>query len=127
MIIKTYKASQELIDILLANGFVEDTQKIYPEHAKRLIGDNYNPDGMKRHFSYPGTREKVYFDYINIKLPTGIQKYNLNVDELKSLIAFCHLSPIDRSLLVAERYNVLSVSEITSNVNRDPKIYSKAA
>lgn len=124
---KTYKASQGLIDILLANGFVEDTQKTYPEHAKRLIGDNYNPDGMKRHFSYPGTREKVYFDYINIKLPTGVQKYNLNVDELKSLIAFCRLSSTDRSLLVAERYNVLSVAEITSNVNREPRIYSKAA
>lgn len=124
---KTYKASKELIDILLANGFVEDTQKTYPEHAKRLIGDNYNPDGMKRHFSYPGTREKVYFDYINIKLPTGVQKYNLNVDELKSLIAFCRLSSTDRSLLVAERYNVLSVAEITSNVNREPRIYSQAA
>jgi hypothetical protein len=124
---KTYKASKELIDILLTNGFVEDTQKTYPEHARRLIGDNYNPDGMKRHFSYPGTREKVYFDYINIKLPTGVQKYNLNVDELKSLIAFCRLSSTDRSLLVAERYNVLSVPGITSNVNREPRIYSKAA
>lgn len=123
---KTYKASQELIDILLANGFVEDTQKTYPEHAKRLTGDNYNPHGMKRHFSYPGTREKVYFDYINIKLPTGVHKYDLNVNELKSLIAFCRLSSNDRSVLVAERYNVLSIPEITSNVNREPRVYSKA-
>ncbi|MDB5012823.1 MAG: hypothetical protein JWQ25_1025 [Daejeonella sp.] len=124
---KSYEASQELIDILLANGFVEDTNKRYPEHAKRLIGDNYNPHGMKRHFSYPGTREKIYFDYINMKLPTGVQKYNLNTDELKSLIAFCRLSSTDRSLLIAERYNVLSAPEITSNVKREPRIYSRAA
>ncbi len=123
----TYKASQELIDILLANGFIEDTQQTFPEHAKRLIGNNYNPNGMKRHFSYPGTREKVYFDYINIKLPTGIYKYDLNVNELKSLIAFCRLSSNDRSLLVTEGYNVLSVPEKTSNVNLEPRTYTKVA
>ncbi|HEK22196.1 hypothetical protein [Mucilaginibacter sp.] len=117
---KIYDASQELINILIANGFVEDTSRTYPEHAKRLVGDNYNPHGMKRHFSYPGTREKVYFDYINIILPTGVQKYNMNNDDLKSLIAFCQLSSADRSALVEERYNVLSIPQIISDVVREP-------
>lgn len=86
---KNYEASNELIDILVKNGFVEDTSKTYPEHARRLVGDNYDPHGMKRHFSFPGTREKVYLDYINIKLPTGVQRYKMTIDEVKSLIAFC--------------------------------------
>lgn len=123
---KIYEASQELIDLLTANGFVEDTSRTYPEHAKRLIDNNYNPHGMKRHFSYAGTREKVYFDYVNIKLPTDVQKYRLNTNELKSLIAFCRLSAVDRSALVEERYNVLSIPQIISDVDREPRIYSKA-
>ena len=100
--------------------------KTYPEHAKRLVGDNYNPHGIKRHFSYPGTREKVYFDYINIKLPTGVQKYRLDTNEVKSLITFCRLSATDRSVLIEERCNVLSISQIISDVDREPRIYSKA-
>lgn len=123
---KVYDASQELIDILITNGFVEDTVRTYPQHAKRLVSDNYNPHGVKRHFSYPGTREKVFFDYINIKLPTGVQKYSLNTDEVKSLIAFCQLSSADRSALVNERYNVLSIPQIISDVIGEPRIYSKA-
>lgn len=124
---KTYEASQELVNILLSNGFVEDTITTYPEHAKRFNGNNYNPHGMKRHFSFPGTREKIYFDYINMKLPTGIQTYRLNSDEVKSLIAFCNLSSLDRSTLVNQHYNSISIPEIISNVDRLPTIYTKAA
>lgn len=121
-----YAASQELIDILLANGFVEDTERTFPEHARRLVGNNYDPYGMKRHFSYPGTCEKVYFDYINIKLPTGIQQYSLTTNELKSMIAFCNLSSSDRAALIDQRYNAFSLSKITSNVIREPRLYNKA-
>lgn len=124
---KNYEASNELIDILLKNGFVEDTSRTYPEHARRLVGDNYDPDRMKRHFSFPGTREKVYLDYINIKLPTGVQRYKMTIEEVKSLIAFCRLSSADRSVLAEQRYNVLSIPEIIANVNREPRIYSKTA
>ncbi|MEJ5961599.1 hypothetical protein [Pedobacter immunditicola] len=111
----------------MANGFIEDTTKTYPEHAKRLVDSNYDPEGMKRHFSFPGTREKVYLDYINIKLPTRIQRYKMNTDEVKSLIAFCRLSSADRYALVGQRYDVLSIPEIIANVEREPRIYSKAA
>jgi hypothetical protein len=124
---KKYEASNELIDILVKNGFVEDTSKTYPEHARRLVGDNYDPHGMKRHFSFPGTREKVYLDYINIKLPTDVQRYKMTIDEVKSLIAFCRLSSADRSTLAEQHYNVFSIPEIIANVNREPRIYSKTA
>lgn len=123
---KIYEASKELIDILISNGFVEDTDRTYPEHAKRLIDSEYNPHGMKRHLSYVGTREKVYLDYINIKLPTGVQCYGLSLEDLKSLITFCRLSASDRSILVGQRYNVLSIPEIISNIEREPRIYSKS-
>lgn len=124
---KKYEASNELIEIFLKNGFVEDTSKTFPEHARRLVGDNYDPHGMKRHFFFPGTREKVYLDYINIKLPTGVHRYTLTTEEVKSLIAFCRLSAADRSALTEQRYNVLSIPEIIANVEREPRIYSKIA
>jgi hypothetical protein len=50
----------------------------------------------------------------------------MNSDDLKSLIAFCQLSSADRSALVDERYNVLSIPQIISDVVREPRIYSKA-
>ena len=118
---------QELIEILLANGFVEDTERTFPEHAKRLVGNNYDPHGMKRHFSYPGTREKVFFDYINIKLPTGVQRYRLTLDELKSMLSFCNLSSSDRGTLLDQHYNVLSIPGLVSDINREPRIYARAA
>ncbi|EHQ27480.1 hypothetical protein BDD43_1190 [Mucilaginibacter gracilis] len=123
---KTFKASQELIDILLTYGFVEDTHINYPEHAARLKADPYDPSHMKRHFVFKGTREKLHFDYVNMYLPTGGNTMSFTTDELKSLIAFCRLSATDRTALTDERYQALSIPEIISDVKRHPYIYSKS-
>jgi hypothetical protein len=122
---KIYEASQELVDLLLANGFVEDTQVNYPEHAARLKDKAYDPHGMKRHFKFPGTREKVYFDYINMRLPGNNDRYKITEEELRSMIAYLRLSATDRSALNNEKYHALSIPEIIRNMDRAPMIYSK--
>lgn len=124
---KTYQASNELIDILLQNGFIEDTKTTYPMHASRLKGDNYNAHHMKRHFSFPRTREKVLFDYINMRIPAGICSSSLSSVELKSLVTYCKLSSADRAALKEEAHHSLSLHKLVDDIIRVPEIYSKAA
>jgi hypothetical protein len=123
---KKYEASQELIDILLNFGFQEDTSVTYPQHAKRLNDGPYNPGGMKRHFKFPGTRETIYFDYINMRLPTNIDLYSVTEDELKSILTYVSLSSTDRRALENDRYNALSIPEIITRMKDIPQLYSTA-
>jgi|GEM_PF-2320380 len=51
----------------------------------------------------------------------------MNINEVKFLIAFCLLSSVDRSAMVKERYNMLSIPEIIAHVEHEPRIYSKIA
>lgn len=124
---KTFKPSQELINILLQHGFAEDTAIKFRIHAKRLEGQNYDPYHVKRHFSFPGTAEKIYFDYINMHLPTSVSTSSLNVDELKSLITFCHLSSSDRQIIKNELYKATTIHKLLKNVKESPEIYSRKA
>jgi len=123
---KKYEASQELVDILLNFGFQEDTHINYPEHSKRLNNDYYNPHGMKRHFRFPGTKETIYFDYINMRLPTNIDLYGVTEDELKSILTYVSLSSADRRGLENDRYNALSIPEIITRMKAIPRLYSTA-
>jgi hypothetical protein len=123
---KKYEASQELVDILLNFGFQEDTHVSYPEHSKRLNDGPYNPHGMKRHFKLPGTRETIYFDYINMRLPTNIDLYSVTEDELKSILTYVSLSSADRRALENDRYNALSIPEIITRMKDIPQLYSTA-
>jgi hypothetical protein len=123
---KKYEASQGLVDILLNFGFQEDTHVNYPEHSKRLNNGPYNPHGMKRHFRFPGTKETIYFDYINMRLPTNIDLYSVTEDELKSILTYVSLSSADRRGLENDRYNALSIPEIITRMKATPRLYSTA-
>lgn len=89
---KTYEASQILVDILLKNGFEERTERYYPSHFKDLQRMPYNPNSFKRVFQFHSHRDNITFDYINIHAYVnggecgGSTK--LSEDEVKSLIAF---------------------------------------
>jgi hypothetical protein len=123
---KKYKASQELVDILLNFGFQEDTHVNYPVHSKRLNDGPYDPGGMKRHFKFPGTKETIYFDYINMRLPTNINLYSITEDELKSILTYVSLSSADRRGLENDGYNALSILEIITRMKDISQIYSTA-
>lgn len=96
---KTYTASQELVDILLKNGFIETTEKNYPEHFKRMKKDGYKHSSMKRSFAInPRSRDYILLDYYTIipyykSTADGVDmNHSLTEDQLKSIIVFYKMS-----------------------------------
>lgn len=86
-----FKASQELIDILLKYSFTENTKSRFPEHYKRLLHfGEYNLDSMKR--SFIKGKFRVTFNYINIYF-----QYN-------SAPAFFYATRIEKNQLVSFLY-----------------------
>ncbi|EHQ41785.1 hypothetical protein [Myroides odoratus] len=91
-----YKASEELVNILLKNGLEETTEKNLPVHYKNMVENGYDPNKVKRDFSYNGKRVLI-FDYVVIKpkikgFTSGRDmKTELTIDELKSIIVFSKL------------------------------------
>ncbi len=99
---KTCSASQELVDILLKNGFIDKTKETYPDHYKRMKEKGYNPYAVRRKFTNHSRRDFIFFDYVNITpLHNGgctenECRYTPTTDELKSLITFYKLPVHDR-------------------------------
>ena len=99
---KKYKASEELAEILIKNGFVENTKTKYPDHYNRLLNNGYSPNSVKRSFLYKPNHNLI-FDYINIvpyyrKSCNGTEiKIELTENEIKSIITFYKLSSQHKS------------------------------
>lgn len=72
-----YKTSQELIDILLKNGFRETTRKKYWEHYILTRRNKTYSDSVKRCFYQGGIT--VFFDYINIYILDKSDSYDCGV------------------------------------------------
>ncbi len=89
---KTYTASQELVDIMLRNGYKEKTKTFYPEHYKRLLNTEYENGNVKRKFAIKGLQDSITFDYINvigfISNAGHGSRTKLTSDEVKSMVAF---------------------------------------
>ena len=88
---KKYEASQELVDILLKNGFEDKTEQHYPEFYSAMQRNGYST-ALKRKFSYHSHKDYIIFDYINIHAFRGHaglgSRARMTELELKSLIAF---------------------------------------
>lgn len=103
-----YAASQQLIDILLSNGFKEFTPSSRPEHWNLLQEKGvYEPHSIKRDLKFG--RLTILFDYINICIGYNNAAYykttyKLSETELKSIILFTKLSPSNRAFL--KRHNI---------------------
>lgn len=93
---KIYKASEELAQILIKNGFTEVTSERYPDHYKRILENGYDPHKSKRAFAM-NAKNFVLFDYVMIKPfhKEGCKGTEMNPefseDEIRSIIAFFHL------------------------------------
>ena len=91
-----YSANQELIDILLKNGFTDDSEKKNPEHWKRLIEKKkYDPYSIKRFFKKG--RIEIKFDYISIEIRYNSStfcyvNYTIEDFQLNALLKFSNLS-----------------------------------
>lgn len=98
-----YKASQQLIDILLSNGFKEHTSSSCPEHWNLLQEKGfYDPDSVYRDLRYG--RLKVFFKYQSIEISYNECAYpkstkELSKSEVKSFVLFTKLSPSNRAFL----------------------------
>ena len=93
---ETFKASEELAQILIKNGLNEITFSKYPEHHNRILEEGYNPHNSKRIFAV-NSDNYVLFDYITIKpfhkksCNGAEMKVELSENEIKSMIAFFKL------------------------------------
>ncbi len=100
---RTYGASQKLVDILLKNGFADNTEKDYPQHFKKMNEKGYDPDKIKRQFARNSHKDYIIFDYINIhpmyngSCHGNESRITLTEPELKSMITFYKLTPQDRN------------------------------
>lgn len=98
-----YKASQQLIDILLSNGFKEHTSSSCPEHWDLLQEKGfYDPQSVKRDLRF--RRLTIFFNYINICIRYNSAAYykttcKLLESEIKSLILFTKLPTSLRTFL----------------------------
>jgi len=84
---KTYKANDELIEILKTNNFIETSSKIDIKKGKKSFKLS------KR------AKKLIHFDYTNIVIYNGIhgqeEKLEINESELKILILYFKLNSTD--------------------------------
>ncbi len=129
-----YKASKELVEIFLKNGFTEVTEKVYPEHVNRLNKEGYNPHRQKRKFVFGTTgrnRNSVLFDYISITpyrlggCQGGDSKLELTEDELKSILTFYKLSTASQSAYGKAGGRVIELHTRYKRICENPEWHNK--
>jgi hypothetical protein len=99
---KIYKASDELVNILLRHGFIERTAKSYFRDTQTLDSAGvYDPNTMRRAFVYKRAYyNRIFFDYGNVKVMLNNivvdASFQLNELELRSILTFFSLSNVEK-------------------------------
>lgn len=108
----TFGPSQELVEILLKNGFKDDTKTYYPDHYALMAQTGYDPSNIKRKFSFHSHADFILFDYINF-IPmvnnTRATRHSfgyLSVNELKSIICFYKLPIQEKKRIKSEIHKI---------------------
>jgi len=113
---KIYRASNELIDILIKNGFKEVTEKYHPEHLAYMAKVGYyNPDTVKRWFQKG--RIKFWFDYINLHISyNSAYSFTTSITEnqLKSIIFFSNIKSSDKQFFTIRNIKPFEIHEYIS-------------
>lgn len=127
---KKYTASQETINILLKNEYIEITKEIHPQHFKRLQKEGYDCRNTKRVFSanrdYGYKQDYIEFDYDMIKpvrrrgVSASEMKREITTEELKSFIGFYKLPYKER-----KRINVFNLESYYNSIKKYPEHYNK--
>jgi hypothetical protein len=125
-----YKPSNQLVDILLKHGFTDLTEKLYPDHYKRMQQRGYDPYSIKRVFSHSAHNDSLLFHYTTIRLHhTGKfnhteERYALTTDELKSLLVFYKLpAQLGREWLEAYK-NALELHRYYHKICLLPQVFN---
>jgi hypothetical protein len=62
-----FVASQQLVDLLLLNGYKEETEKYYPDSFKKILLKECNPHILQRYFSF-SKESYIIFNYTYIEI-----------------------------------------------------------
>jgi len=128
--VRMYRASQGLVDLLLAHGFNDDTARCYPEHFKRLKLNGYNPYTMKRIFSHPKHGDYLLFHYVYMILHhegnfTHTEERQVYTEEeARSLLAFYQLSPQLGHEWLEAYTNALDLHKYYQSIQSMPDFYN---
>lgn len=129
---KNYTASEELIDILLKNGFTEITKDKRPSHFMKLKEEGYNPDKIKRVFSINGHKKNyIEFDYVMIKArykegcSGANMKTEITTDELKSIITFYKLPFQTQNKIKRNGGYIYNISHSYDSIKNHADYYKK--
>lgn len=91
-----YKASQNLVDILIENGFRNKSHQYVPDFGRKFgFQKPYDPGAYKRVYGFGQGKRKLefYFNYINMVVTNGTKYITgeyIEIDEckLRSIIAY---------------------------------------
>jgi len=123
---KTYKHSEELINILVSNGFKDITDKIYPDYWDILKEDKekYSPDSYKRSFKKIQLVIHFYRSYeIWVK---GENIGNLLTEkQLKSIVFYTNLLSIDKTFFNKKKVNPANIWDWLENEKQYHKFMKK--
>lgn len=119
-----YEASQELADLLLKNGFTENTARHFPDHWALLqTGHTYYPNIMNRSFRLGKYTVMLNQRRIIARSITRkhIDSYILTDHQILSL-KFCRtLSVFDYFLCIKLYFNPFSINDFFNNYLQNPE------
>lgn len=93
-----FKTNEASAQLLLALGFKETTEKVFPKFYKKIQEEGYDPHGMKREFVF-NRKDYLTFNYISIQgwgrfsFFNGVQP---DADKVRLLLLLIKLYPKNR-------------------------------
>jgi hypothetical protein len=130
-----YAVSNELADILLKNGYTDETEKYFPESFNLIQKKGFIPGSHKRQFNFSETNY-IIFDNKNIIIhnpPNHINLLEISKEELFNVLALNHIPQkyynyFHKEFTVKIRYKDLSdyEKEGINLTGKDKKVLSAA-
>lgn len=108
-----YIASDNLANILLKFGFIETTEKIYPDHYSYMSKFGYESGKVKRRFDCKQSF-CILFDYINIRGFGKIQSFSkttLNEDDLLSVLMYANMDSTIKTVVKNRCNTILDIAD----------------
>ncbi len=124
-----YTTSNELIEILLKNNFVEITEKTNFERWKQLqTNELYTPCSVKRRFKKDKLIIEFDFDIIKATFSSAVVIFNnqsISEQELKSMLYFTELNIPDKNFFTKNGINIFGIGDYLENEIKNSKLIKK--
>lgn len=93
-----FKTNEASAQLLIALGFKETTEKVFPKFNAKIQTEGYDANGMKREFAF-SRKDYITFNYISIQgwgRFSFIEGVQINPDKLRLLLLLIKLYPKNR-------------------------------